>query len=118
MFTEEQKAVFSFTWRGKTTFVDPLLMLWELDNLAGGSLQELLVKVNSPEYGIAAPAMQRLAYAVCIGFKLGQPFNPETGQGVQYGDWIDVLNGFTTWMESKKKTGSDSPPCSGPTEGE
>jgi hypothetical protein len=116
MFTDaERQSVFSYSWRGKSVFVDPLLMLRNLDLLAGGSLNDLLRKVNSPEYGIAEPATMRLAYAVCVAFKLGQPFNPETGQGIQYGEWIPVLNEFTDWLDAKKKQVPNSPTCAEPT---
>lgn len=113
MFTDADKlSVFSFTWNGAKIFVDPLLTLRNLDIAAGGSLNDLLRKVNSPEIGIADPATARLAYAVCATFKLGHPFNSETGEGVQYGQWIPVLNEFTDWLDVKKKRGTDSQPIS------
>jgi hypothetical protein len=124
MFTEAEKlSVFSYSWQGAKIFVDPLRMQWALDIAAGGSLQQLLRKVNSPELGIADPALERLAFVVCQAFKLGRPFDPSTGEGVLYGDWIAVLREFTDWLDVKKKRDTASPPvypdsstCSEPTE--
>ncbi len=109
MFSDADRAIYSFEWGGVTRHVDPLLTLRNLDLLAGGSLDDLLKKVSSPEYGIAAPATTRLGYCVVTAFELGQPFNPEKGTGVTYDRWVPVLNAFVEWLEVKKKAGESSP---------
>lgn len=104
-----ERGVYSYPLNGKMMFADPLLLQQRLDVLAGGSLNALLEKCQSQEYGIWEPSVQRLAYAACTAFKLGLPFNEETGQGILYDVWVRQLNHFTEWLEKNAGPGNDSP---------
>ena len=109
-----ERNIFRYRRGGKDAFGDPLAIRRRLTALLDGDPDATLTASRSPEPSVAFPAVERLRAAVCATFDLGKPFDPETGEGVMEEEWLEVLNGYTEWLEKNARTAGNLPTSSTP----
>lgn len=114
-FTEQDRRIFSYQYRGRPQFGDPLAVDRRLRGALGADADDVLRQANSPDPAIADPAGERLMDAVRHALQL-PPFDPETGDGATEEDCRDALAAFDAFMQKKSgssPTGSAWEPPSG-----
>lgn len=107
--------IFPFFRNGKEVFGDPLALQDELE-VRLGDLNDILNQTHSPDPVTYLEATGKLARAVCRTFKLGDPWNEETGTGVQRKEWLAILNSFVEWLEKNAVPAEPSATESQPSE--
>lgn len=103
------RKIFPYQRSGQPAFGDPLALRRRLTALLQGEVDQVLQDSHSKEASLALPAVERLRWAVCEAFELGQPFDSTTGQGVLEEEWMGVLSAYTEWLEKNALSVENSP---------
>jgi hypothetical protein len=101
---------------GKQRHGDPVALSRRLHSYCNGDFNELAAECESDQPETAFVANARLARAVCQTFRLGTPWNDETGQGVLESRWREVLTAFMDHPEVTTAPAESAPPTEASTE--
>ena len=134
MFTESEKNIFPYTYKGRTYFADPLQVRRKFIQFSHGEIDQILQDAGEvfpwetstdSRTGQPVPPMasledrdmgkelareqaeQRRFEVVCQVFDF-PPFDPASGEGTLEHEAVSVLVQWLEWLSKKKRTGANS----------
>lgn len=108
MFTDEEKRIFRYEFRGEVKYADPLRIKRLLQIATDGNFDNLVDDQRGSDEVKKAVANGILAESTAAAFEFTL-VDPDTGEGATEDEAIDLLRDFLTWIEKKNMSGGTSP---------
>ncbi len=115
MYTQAEREIYQFVWRGETRYADPLYAWRAIHAQTRGRYNEFAEAMKADRASGDPNAAQEAAEAIYAAglVAFGLPaFSPKSPDGALRREVFDILNDFMEYIERGKASGANSPSSS------
>lgn len=114
IFSDTERRIYPYKRNGVAMKGDPLALLRRFTAYMGGEnkMAEVMTMAREGPDIPACQAFDTLQRATCETFKLGQPYDDATGEGVMEDEWYPLFLDFMDWLKKNDLVEELSPTSS------